>query len=346
MCIIAICSSRFLTDNELENCFMSNHDGVGMAWAENGKVSVRKGFMTLEEANLAYAKFQLEHPEFIPHVLHFRIATSGGASPEMTHPYKMTTGSELSLSEDTDKSVLFHNGVIPNWNTSLVNLVTSKQIPKMPKGPMNDTRMAAIMASLPDIGDEILEVLSGKFVKVQPDGTIIRWGKFEFDNGVYFSNTSYKWKVYRYQNGCNIHGCDGVVSETIIQPDDYLASLEQGYSSCNSEICNLDNPSNGTTQEEVDLKLLGKICSDICGKICHIWFSRNVHGDIKTHTYKNSVTIELSKKIYPTDALVISAIARELVHVTNMSIEEDYASFTNDLAEMEGWLLYDYYNNK
>lgn len=332
-----------MTDQEVENCYRSNPDGAGMAWAENDRVSVRKGFMTLDAFNLAYADFQLSHPEFIPHVVHFRVATSGGSSPEMTHPYKMTPDSELLVSEDTDASVLFHNGVIPDWKTSLINMVTSKQIPKMPKGSMNDTRMAAIMASVPTIGDEILEVLSGKFVKVQPDGTIIRWGKFEFENGVYFSNTSYKWKVYRFKNECignkNINSCyrqngcyeyfqDDVPEVTGYSDKDNQALLKADTS-------------------DIDFKILELICHDICNGLFKISFSDNVKVDgIRTTQVENVITIEICEKTYPREDLVISAIARELVHVMNGSIEEDYISFTNDLVEMEGWLLYDYYNKK
>ena len=202
MCIIGICHDRYLTDIEAQNCFNGNSDGTGMAWClPEGKVRVRKGFMTLEEFLDFYDEFKMS-PEFIPHVVHFRTQTSGDVSREMTHPFKISPMSELAVEEDTECSVLFHNGVMGDWKTLLVNLVSSGQIPGMPKGPMNDTRVAAIMASLPNVGDEILEVLSGKFVKVQPDGKIIRWGHFESENGILFSNTGYKYAIYRY-NGKN-----------------------------------------------------------------------------------------------------------------------------------------------
>ena len=204
MCIIAISRDRYLTEQEITNCFQSNSDGVGMAYVIPGnKVRVRKGFMTLDDFLGFYDGFKVENSEFVSHVVHFRTATSGDVSREMTHPFVMTPMSELAVEEDTEKSVLFHNGVMGDWKTLLVNMVTSGQIPGMPKGPMNDTRVAAIMSSLPNVGDDILEVLSGKFVKVQPDGRIIRWGHFEFDTGIFFSNNGYKWVTYRYNGGKN-----------------------------------------------------------------------------------------------------------------------------------------------
>ena len=203
MCIIAISRDRYLTTQEITNCFQSNSDGVGMAYViPGGKVRVKKGFMTLQDFLDFYDEFKAENEEFVSHVVHFRTATSGDVSREMTHPFVMTPMSELAVEEDTEKSVLFHNGVMGDWKTLLINMVSSGQIPGMPKGPMNDTRVAAIMASLPNVGDEILEVLSGKFVKVQPDGRIVRWGHFEFENGIFFSNNAYKWVTYRY-NGKN-----------------------------------------------------------------------------------------------------------------------------------------------
>lgn len=224
MCIIAICETRHLTDVEIHNCFLNNSDGAGLAFpVPSGKVHVEKGFMT-EDHLLSYYHAMKELP-FFPHVVHFRIATSGDISREMTHPYKMSLLSELAVSEDTECSVLFHNGVISDWKSSLVNLVTSKQIPGMPKGPMNDTRLAAIMASIPEIGDDILEVLSGKFVKVRPDGHIIRWGDFIFDNGIHFSNNGYKWVTYKYNNNCLLDNQQGAKIPFLagrIDPAEYM----------------------------------------------------------------------------------------------------------------------------
>ena len=210
MCIIAICSrGHFLGNQEITNCFNSNPDGVGMGWSDGSKVHIKKGFMTLESfLNYYCDEFQVQCQDaFIPHVIHFRTATSGDISREMTHPFVMSTASELIVDGLVDNSVLFHNGVMSDWKALLVNMVTSGQIPAMPKGPMNDTRVAAIMASLPNVGDEVLEVLSGKFVKIQPDGTIIRWGHFELDKNVQYSNNAYKWPSYRYKHSTVKNTC-------------------------------------------------------------------------------------------------------------------------------------------
>ena len=108
MCIIAIAAERRLTTKEIENCFKANGDGAGIAWATpEGKVHIEKGFMTLDEFKQFYIN---DIP--LPHVVHFRIATSGEVNREMTHPYLMTPESELVISGDLDTAVLFHNSVI------------------------------------------------------------------------------------------------------------------------------------------------------------------------------------------------------------------------------------------
>lgn len=201
MCIIAICHERKMTKQEIENCFTNNSDGAGLAWAtDEGIIHIEKGFMTVELLEEWYEITDIP----LPHVVHFRTATSGEVNREMTHPYKITMNSELSISEDTTDSVLFHNGVIFDWKSLLMNLITSKQIPAMPKGPMNDSRMAAIMSSIPTIGEDVFEILSGKFVKISPDGTVTRWGQFEDANGILYSNDAYKRVTYVYKyNGKN-----------------------------------------------------------------------------------------------------------------------------------------------
>lgn len=196
MCIIAACQERSLTDTEITNCFQNNSDGAGIAYVQDGKVHIEKGFMTLEEFKKYYAQVDV-----LPHVVHFRIATSGDVCPEMTHPYIIDSDSKLLVSGKTKYSVLFHNGVIPEYNTLYLNMLTNCLI-DVPKGPINDSRVAAIMSSV--FGEDILQSLSGKFVTMNPDGDVILWGQFEEKDGVFFSNNGYKRTAQVYVfNLCN-----------------------------------------------------------------------------------------------------------------------------------------------
>jgi len=202
MCIIAICKDRPLSAWEIHNCFTNNSDGVGFAYARGDKVTINKGYMTEEAFVKAY-----EDVNILPHVVHFRTTTSGGVSQELCHPFVVDEHSELVVQDEVEQPVLFHNGVIFDWMTLTMNMVTSGQI-EMPKGPMNDTRMAAIMVAT--LGDEVLNLLSGKFVLVDPSGVITRWGSFENERGILFSNDGYKRVSYVYTNK-NAGKCKGGV---------------------------------------------------------------------------------------------------------------------------------------
>lgn len=189
MCIIATCEGRKMTSQEVINCFKNNSDGAGVAYyTEDGKIHVEKGFMTLEEFQDYY-----ETLDVLPHVAHFRIATSGDVSPEMTHPYKIETESNLMVNGNVDCPVLFHNGVIGNYNDLYLNMLTCGMIDVL-RGPINDTRVAAVMAAVFD--EEVLQSLSGKFVVMTPNGITTMWGEFENENGVHFSNNGYKRIAY------------------------------------------------------------------------------------------------------------------------------------------------------
>lgn len=82
----------------LQNCYASNKDGAGFAYAKDGKVGILKGFFNFEEFYKAYLPFQK-----YACLLHFRIATHGAVNPENCHPFEMNGG----------KYALIHNGVLP-----------------------------------------------------------------------------------------------------------------------------------------------------------------------------------------------------------------------------------------
>mgnify|MGYP000941694876 CR=1 FL=1 len=190
MCIICICDKRKLTDDEIYNCWTSNHDGAGIAWAENGKVKYKKGFLELED----FTKFY-KNVNVLPHVVHFRTGTSGGNGPEMTHPFIVDDKGSLDLEYEGDKSVLFHNGVITDWKDMAMTYFLSNNI-KIPDGAWSDTRLLALLCSR--LGYPVLDFIYGKFVVIHPSGLIVRYGTFTLDEGNYYSNAGYQSKITTY----------------------------------------------------------------------------------------------------------------------------------------------------
>lgn len=88
MCIIAVCKTRALEIDEFSDCWRSNSDGVGMAYPDGKGVWIHKGLMKMSAALEAYRDLTL------PHVIHFRSASSGSICRELTHPFIIDKNSE------------------------------------------------------------------------------------------------------------------------------------------------------------------------------------------------------------------------------------------------------------
>jgi len=192
MCIIAVALKRKLTLEEAENCFLSNPDGAGVAWSRGDRNYLRKGFMGLDE----FIEFY-EELDALPHVVHCRAATSGGVRPELTHPFIVDLQSPPRLEWSGKKPLLFHNGVVSKWEDLFLRfapdivreLRRSRKGSQIPPGPWSDTRTVAVIAAL--VGEGILPFLGGKYA-VLDRGRVRTYGEFVEENGVLFSNTSYK----------------------------------------------------------------------------------------------------------------------------------------------------------
>lgn len=85
-----------LTEETLHNCWDRNPDGAGFMYSENGQLHVVKGLMKYTDFIEAYAPHADKNA-----VLHFRIATHGGVTPENTHPFIIHDG-----------LAMVHNGII------------------------------------------------------------------------------------------------------------------------------------------------------------------------------------------------------------------------------------------
>lgn len=191
MCLLVVCDRRRLTVQEIENAWRTNSDGAGFAYTSGRRQHVRKGFMTLD----AFLEFY-ETVDVLPHVVHFRAATSGGVSPLMTHPFPCEVPPRLETEWKSTAPVLFHNGVLSNWNDLFVRLVDVllQKGKRAFEGPWGDTRVAALAVGA--CGEGVLQGIGGGRYVVVGDGRIRTYGEFTNDNGALFSNTVYKWAQY------------------------------------------------------------------------------------------------------------------------------------------------------
>ncbi len=195
MCIIAVCKQRKLTEDELKNCFEHNNDGAGIAWCQDGENYYIKGLMTLD-----IVKYFYETINVFPHVVHFRNATSGGVSEELTHPFIVSAKSPLPLDWHGKEPLFFHNGVLSSWESDLFNFYIKKN-KRIPDGSWSDSRFIAILVHY--LGPNVLNFLKrgGKYALLNKNKITI-YGNFIENNGVYFSNETYKQKsIIFYRKG-------------------------------------------------------------------------------------------------------------------------------------------------
>ena len=179
MCLIAICDYGRMDSEDIMSANLANSDGIGIAWVKNRKVLWRKG-LSLEELNKIYDDIPL------PHILHFRLATEGGTSKELCHPFPVTNGVNTHTKGIADK-VLFHNGHWLDWQKVSMNACIESG-KRFPVGPMSDTRAIAWLVKL--YGEGFLSLVENqKFAVLNHKGKVSKYGEWATVSGVHLSNT-------------------------------------------------------------------------------------------------------------------------------------------------------------
>jgi len=190
-----------MTNQEIRDAFDMNDDGAGFAWSTaDGFINYSKGYMTANDIIAAYKEKGMR--KILPHVVHFRNATSR-VCPELTHPYIVDYDSPNITEYQGQLPLLFHNGVLSNWKGMMLDFFMNNKL-VIPDGDFSDTRFMAIMTA--HLGKNVLPMLNaGKFVFMTNDIIDIT-GDFTNDNGILYSNLSYK-RAYRDKGG--VHTSSG-----------------------------------------------------------------------------------------------------------------------------------------
>lgn len=189
MCVIAVCKDRKLTPTELIYCWINNPDGAGVAWGLGDDThTYQKGIMDFDEFEVWYKDFNI-----LPHIVHFRIASSGAIVPHLTHPFICQERSPLLLEWSGKESLLFHNGIVTGWE----RLATIFHIgPPVLTTYWNDSRvLSCLLSKVRDHSILTYESKSSKFATFS-NGNIQTYGYFDNVNGILFSNDSHKEILY------------------------------------------------------------------------------------------------------------------------------------------------------
>ena len=172
----------------LETCFNSNPDGAGIMFPCGDQVRIIKGFMAFDEFRSTLAA--IEDATSTALVMHFRITTHGGTRPECCHPFPLTDDDTALRALDTRAAVgVAHNGVIHGQATDATTSDTMAYICDV-LAPLQ--RMAGDLLASDDAMTVVESTIGSKLAFLEPDGTITTVGDFIEENGVFYSNASFK----------------------------------------------------------------------------------------------------------------------------------------------------------
>lgn len=168
-----------------KECWANNSDGAGYAiWNRDHEWwDVKKGFMSFTKFWHAYREENVQTEDIV--FIHFRIGTSGGDVPELTHPFPVCDDLEkMGELEYSAKDIVFHNGVIgfgeKEWSDTCV-AIRDFVDPLHPY--LDDDKVFDYM-------HEPLETLQNRWI-ITKGSTIFQYGDWEVENGVEYSNKTY-----------------------------------------------------------------------------------------------------------------------------------------------------------
>jgi hypothetical protein len=169
-------ADKILSEATLKECYDANPDGAGFMYAQNKKLHIEKGFFSYDSFYNAFK--QHEHKQA---VIHFRIKTHGKIDTTNCHPFAV------------NNSIGFvHNGIINGFgdanHSDTIGFNNAILQPLVHK-----------WGNLALFQDPIINLIEGRigysklvFLDRHGNHKIMNEGKGVWDDGVWYSNNSYK----------------------------------------------------------------------------------------------------------------------------------------------------------
>ena len=193
MCIIAIKKANQPLPDEkiMETMCRNNSDGAGFCYCLNGEVRIQKGYMTYEAFAEALNKVSEKIDTYAtPMLFHFRIATHGGVNSALCHPFPTSKNmSDLKCLTASTKLGIVHNGIIDIKTKKDVSDTMTYISERLAKRYNKDRDFYKSRKQRKVIQSEIG---SSKMAFLNYRGEIYTVGDFIEDNGILYSNSSYK----------------------------------------------------------------------------------------------------------------------------------------------------------
>ena len=178
----------------LKTCFISNPDGAGLMYVKDNQVIIDKGYMNIDDLLVRIEKLKNElHSDLTDNaiVFHFRIGTAGKNDKETTHPFIITNQDDkLRATKITSNLGVVHNGVIYHYSykggiLSDTQLFIKNVIYPISKLNKNFYKDEGILTMFEDL-------TNSKLCFLDNHENIFWCGDKIEDNGIIYSNTSYK----------------------------------------------------------------------------------------------------------------------------------------------------------
>lgn len=179
MCIaISKPKETLIPHTYLEQSWKNNDDGAGFMYAEQGKLHIQKGFLSFDHFMSKYTPHEEK-----PCVVHFRIATHGHINKDNTHPFQVS-----------ETLGFVHNGIISNVSCA-------SDVSKNDTHHFNEQYLKKLYEQdknfiYKDIYKNLIAKFIGSskliFLNNEGESTIINKSLGKEDNGVWYSNHSYK----------------------------------------------------------------------------------------------------------------------------------------------------------
>ncbi len=220
MCVIMACTKQRPSYTDLWDASVANRDGAGVAWIKDGRVYYRKGIRKIK--NL----YKITESVPFPFMVHFRMATEGGVSKELCHPFPVTRNSPLAT-EGSARKVLMHNGHWGAWSEklTLVERITGLHAPY---GIYSDSRAAAWITSV--YGEGALTDIAkaaGKFATLTVEGIRLHGHPWTMEKGMTLSNIHFRWKTSHYTGAYDYEGGGWKASTPYVAPADKPLGQQQ-----------------------------------------------------------------------------------------------------------------------
>lgn len=217
MCIAILKTKKgVITDEALRNSFKNNSNGAGIAYTVNNELIIEKGIFNEE----AFVKAVRNAEKVCDNnmLIHCRISTSGKIDSRNTHPFLIK------------KNIcLIHNGILDvdvdkNSDINDTQIFINKYLKKIRKYDLMHNKC------IHKLIEEVIGT-TNKFVFLDNKGyyKIINESKGEWVNDVWYSNSSYKEKTYKYTGKYYGYSMFGDVNDHYDMADYYARYYDKDY---------------------------------------------------------------------------------------------------------------------